>query len=104
MFFQVGFFRSSYCSGLWFFGLVFFKERIFLDLVLFGSVLFRIDFLIFCFFGFGRMAVRCRGVRAMGGASGVSGCQGVREARRRTQEEEPGKGVRANLRGQGYLV
>ena len=50
------------------------------------------------------MAVRCRGVRAMGGASGVSGCQGVREARRRTQEEEPGKGVRANLRGQGYLV
>ena len=104
MFFQVGFFRSSYCSGLWFFGLVFFKERIFLDLVLFGSVLFRIDFLIFCFFGFGRMAVRCRGIRAMGGASGVPGCQGVREARRRTQDEEPGKGVRANLRGQGYLV
>ena len=39
----------------------------------------------------------------MGGASGVSGCQGVRPARRKTQEEEPGGGVRANLRGQGYL-
>ena len=63
----------------------FFEQRIFVDLVLFGSVLFRIEFLVFVFSDSGEWP---SGVGASGQWEGRAGCQGVRVS------ERPGGGPR----------